>query len=65
MEDPTPVRRCVCFNKTFAELKDAGVTSLEDAAERFSCGTQCGSCRQYIQKMVETGEVAFPVLPIE
>lgn len=61
-DDARPVRRCVCFSTTFAELKEAGVRSVEEAAERFGCGTNCGLCRPYIQRMIETGEVAFPVL---
>lgn len=65
MRDPTPVRRCVCFDKTFAELKEAGVRSVEEAAERFGCGTNCGTCRPYLRKMIETGETAFAVLPVE
>ena len=62
MTDPTPVRMCVCFNTTFAELKSAGVQSLEEAAERFGCGTNCGTCVPYIKAMLETGEVAFAVI---
>jgi bacterioferritin-associated ferredoxin len=64
-EDPTPVRRCVCFDTTFAELLEAGVKSVEEAAERFGCGTKCGTCRPYIQLMVETGQSAFAVLPMD
>jgi bacterioferritin-associated ferredoxin len=63
--DPTPVRRCVCFDKTFEELRLAGVASVEEAAERFGCGTKCGICRPYIQLMIETGETAFAVLPAD
>jgi bacterioferritin-associated ferredoxin len=62
MSDPTPVRRCVCFDVSFAALLEAGVGSLEEAAERFGCGTQCGTCRPYIAEMIRTGETAFAVL---
>jgi bacterioferritin-associated ferredoxin len=61
-QDPTPVRRCVCADVTFEELKLADVTSLEDAAERFDVGIQCGTCRPYVELMIETGKTAFPVL---
>ena len=57
--DDRPVRKCVCFDKTFAELKAIGVKSVDDAAERFGCGTKCGLCRPYIQAMIETGETSF------
>jgi len=59
--DPTPIRRCVCFNVTFEELSEAGVATLEEASERFGCGTKCGTCRPYITKMLVTGETAFSI----
>lgn len=57
-----PVRMCVCFNKTFRELKLAGVTSLPDVVERFRCTTGCGQCKPYIELMLATGETEFAVL---
>jgi len=57
-----PVSRCVCFDTTFVELKAAGIKSLEEAGSRFGCGTKCGLCRQYILKMLETGETDFDVI---
>jgi NAD(P)H-nitrite reductase large subunit len=59
--DPTPVRRCVCFDVTFAKLAEAGVSSLEEASEKFGCGTKCGTCKPYILKMLQTGETAFSI----
>jgi bacterioferritin-associated ferredoxin len=53
------------MGRTFAELQAAGVRSVEEAAARFGAGTRCGSCRPYIARMIETGEVAFPVLPLD
>lgn len=61
-EDPTPVRRCVCAWVTFAEMKDAEVASLEEAADRFQAGVTCGTCCPYIELMLKTGQTAFPVL---
>ena len=58
-----PVKKCVCFDKTFAELKAAGIKSVEEAADRFGCSTKCGLCKPYIQKMLETGETEFAILP--
>jgi bacterioferritin-associated ferredoxin len=57
-----PVTRCVCFDKTFAELKEAGVETLEEIQERFGCSTKCGLCRPYLLKMLETGETEFDVM---
>ncbi|MGV3614235.1 MAG: (2Fe-2S)-binding protein [Fimbriimonas sp.] len=63
IDDPTPVRRCVCAEITFADLKAAGVQTVEEAGERFGAGLGCGSCLPYLRAMVATGRVAFPVLP--
>ncbi|MFZ4509151.1 MAG: (2Fe-2S)-binding protein [Fimbriimonas sp.] len=63
--DLTPVRKCVCTNITFAELKQIGITSVEAAAAMFGCGTHCGSCRPYIQWMIETGETELPIIPLD
>ena len=60
--DPLPVKRCVCFDTSFASLKAAGIISVEDAKQKFGCGTKCGTCVPYIEKMLESGEVQFTVL---
>lgn len=57
-----PVKMCVCAGVTFAKLRDAGITSVEEAREKFGCAKECGNCRPYIEQMLATGEVAFPVL---
>lgn len=62
MLDPTPVRMCVCHNVTFEELKAAGVSSIDEIAARFGCGTTCGSCLPYLRRMLQTGRTAFPLL---
>jgi bacterioferritin-associated ferredoxin len=56
------VDRCVCYDRTFAELKSAaGAESLQldEIAKRFGCGSCCGVCRPYIERMLETGETVF------
>lgn len=63
-DNARPVTKCVCKCVSFAELKIAGIASLEEAAERFGCGQGCGSCKPYIAEMLETGDTAFPVLPL-
>jgi bacterioferritin-associated ferredoxin len=60
-DDPTPVRRCVCGDVSFAELKDQGVTTFEQAAE-LGVGITCGLCRPYLERLFETGETEFTVL---
>jgi NAD(P)H-nitrite reductase large subunit len=61
-QDPKPVRQCVCFEKTFQELKEAGVLTLSEVIERFGCTTGCGLCKPYILRMLETGETEFEIL---
>jgi bacterioferritin-associated ferredoxin len=58
------VDRCVCFNKTFAELKrlreqsGGGFAELQAATR---CGSNCGLCVPYIKLMLVTGRVTFGV----
>ena len=65
MEDDRPIRRCVCHDTTFAELRESGLTNLEAIANQFGCTTGCGLCRPYIERMLQTGEVAFPIMPVD
>jgi bacterioferritin-associated ferredoxin len=61
-DDPFPVKMCVCYDTTFADLKQSGVRSFEDVANRFGCGTGCGLCRPYIARMLETGQTEFAII---
>jgi len=54
-----PIVRCVCSDVRFAQMWEAGVRSLEDAARWFDAGTHCGLCRPYLLKMFATGETRF------
>ncbi len=58
-----PVTRCVCTQRTFAELKASGLTTADEIAEVYGSGDQCGLCRQYIELMLQTGETEFPLYP--
>ncbi len=60
-DDPRPIKRCVCFNKTFKDLKDSGLETVEQIASEYGCTTGCGLCREYIRRMLETGEVEFEI----
>lgn len=64
--NPCPIDRCVCFDVTFAALKElAGRTGadLEELSRRTGCCTGCGMCRPYVRLMLESGRVRFPVMP--
>lgn len=67
MSDDKPVRACLCYPHTFAELKEMaavqGWKTVEEITEAVGCGSGCGLCRPYLRKMLETGETAFAVLP--
>lgn len=58
-----PVTRCVCTRRTFAELKASGLKTCEEIAAEFGSGGECGLCRVYIQRMLDTGETEFPLYP--
>ncbi len=59
------VNRCVCHHRTFAELKDLaktnGWTSVAQISLDTSCGLGCGSCRPYLQAMLDTGATTFAI----
>lgn len=57
------VDRCVCYERTFAELKNIaeseGATSLPELQEYIEFGRNCRLCHPYIRKMLQTGETVF------
>lgn len=57
-----PVHKCICYDRSFAELKASGLGTLEEIKARFGCSSGCGMCAKYIELMLETGETRFPIL---
>jgi bacterioferritin-associated ferredoxin len=61
------IDRCVCFERSFVELKIRAQENKLDAdgiARRYGCGSCCGLCRPYIERMLETGQTSFhEILP--
>ena len=59
----------MCYPHSFAELKRlsqiSGWQSVADITAAVGCGGGCGLCRPYLRKMLDTGETAFDVLPVE
>ena len=56
------IDRCICYDRTFAELRVAAVAEdlgMDEITKRFGCGSCCGVCRPYIERMLETGETVF------
>ena len=67
MSESKPVRACMCYPHTFAQLKqqaDAhGWRTVAEITAALGCGSGCGLCRPYLKKMLETGETEFAVIP--
>ncbi len=65
MSGPVPglrIDRCVCRSRLFGELLPlarAGSWSLETLVTETGCGGQCGLCRPYLKRMLDTGETVF------
>jgi NAD(P)H-nitrite reductase large subunit len=59
------VTKCVCFNRTFAELlplcRTQGWTTVGAISSATGCGTGCGGCRRYLHAMLLTGHTSFRV----
>lgn len=56
------IDRCICYDRTFAELRVAACADnldMDGITKRFGCGACCGVCRPYIERMLETGETVF------
>ncbi len=60
------VDRCVCFSRTFTELKR--IAEREDAKDLASLqakvefGLKCGLCKPYVQRMLDSGGTRFPIM---
>ena len=59
------VTRCVCHQRTFAELKALCAandwTTVGEISLETNCGLGCGSCRPYLAAMLDTGATSFSV----
>jgi len=60
------VDRCICFNITFADLKVVAqretIRDLDTLQRSVDFGLRCGLCKPYVQRMLESGRVVFPVM---
>ena len=61
--EPMRIDRCVCFNVTFAEIRDFAAsrvgTTEADVQDRFGCGEKCGTCVPYVRRTIRTGQTVF------
>ena len=56
------VDRCICMRMPFATLLPIARQrgwDLEDLTRETGCGRQCGLCRPYLKKMLQTGDTLF------
>ncbi len=59
------VDRCICHDIAFSRLKelaDRHGHGLDELARITGCSTNCGMCKPYIIRMLETGQTLFPVI---
>ncbi|MCB2203226.1 (2Fe-2S)-binding protein [bacterium] len=60
------VDRCVCFSRTFDELKriaeSEDVRDLPTLQSRVDFGQKCGLCKPYVERMLDTGNTRFPIM---
>lgn len=59
------VDRCVCREKSFAELKSLAEREgldFESLRDRTGCGASCGLCEPYVRLMLRSGRTSFPLL---
>jgi bacterioferritin-associated ferredoxin len=56
------ISMCVCRQTPFADLLPRARVhgwTLERLVAETGCGGQCGLCRPYLRRMLETGETVF------
>ncbi len=57
------IDRCICYQKTFASLKQVAEKteslSIQALQEHSDFGKNCRLCLPYVKRMLETGETVF------
>lgn len=57
------IDRCICYQELFADLKDVadatGADSVTALQQHVEFGLNCGMCRPYVRRMLQTGETVF------
>ena len=60
------IDRCMCFGRTFAELKQiaaaTGADSVAALQQHAVFGQRCALCHPYVRRMLRTGEVVFDTI---
>ncbi|PKL76737.1 MAG: (2Fe-2S)-binding protein [Candidatus Melainabacteria bacterium HGW-Melainabacteria-1] len=57
------IDRCLCFNRSFAELKQIAkaqqLSQLSELQQVVAFGHKCRLCHPYVRRMLQTGETVF------
>ncbi len=65
MTPQKPVRACLCYPHTFAELHILALQlnwqTAADITAAVGCGGGCGLCGPYLTRMLATGETSFDI----
>lgn len=63
------VDRCVCFDKTFADMKKVidknKIDSINELRKHFPFGENCGLCMPYVEQVIITGKTSFDVINLD
>ncbi len=62
------ITHCLCRRMAFADLLPqarAGGWTLDQLVSETGCGAQCGLCRPYLRRMLQSGETVFHELLTE
>lgn len=62
------IDRCICRQRPFADLLPiarAHGWELDQLTAETGCGGQCGLCRPYLRRMLDTGETIFHQILVE
>lgn len=59
------VDRCVCYDKTFAEMKsvidEQGLSSFDELKNHITFAENCRLCVPYVELVIKTGKTVFKV----
>lgn len=63
MSSKYKVKKCICHERTFEEIKTYAETNGYSKVEQLQndeyCSCQCGLCAPYVELMLKTGETVF------
>lgn len=59
----TEVSKCICYKRTFEEIREYvnehDISSVEELQERNYCSNSCRLCVPYVEITLESGQTVF------